>query len=352
MKNNLEIFTNYYQKKKKIINEKINNFNVKILEDNSLIKENLNYFTELNTNGKNIRGLLVLLGYELLKDDSDYAYDLALAYEVFQTSILVHDDIIDQDDIRRGKYTVTYQNKRKYSSLEKNIRNHLSNSIALCIGDYGLYLANKIISDSYQEDNNLGKILSCFNQIVLDTIKGETLETILPYESQTNEKIENSIINIYLLKTAVYTIIGPLSLGLLLAGAEKEKIEEIRIFGEKIGIAFQIQDDIIGIFSNEVEKNLATDIKENKKTLLYQEVMKTKYKEEFLNYCGKKDFNEKDIENIKEILIKSKAKENCEKKMNELYEEGEKILENISWISIDNKRLLLGFIEMLKQRKK
>ena len=352
MKNNLEIFTNYYQKKKKIINEKINNFNVKILEDNSLIKENLNYFTELNTNGKNIRGLLVLLGYELLKDDSNYAHDLALAYEVFQTSILVHDDIIDQDDLRRGKYTVTYQNKRKYSSLEKNIRNHLSNSIALCIGDYGLYLANKIISDSYQEDSNLGKILSYYNKVVLDTIKGEILEVTLPYENQTNEHLENNIYNIYLLKTAIYTISGPLSLGLLLAGAEEEKIEKIRIFGEKIGIAFQIQDDILGIFSNEVEKNLATDIKENKKTLLYQEVMKTKYKEEFLNYCGKKDFNEKDIENIKEILIKSKAKENCEKKMNELYEEGKKILENISWISIDNKRLLLGFIEMLKQRKK
>ena len=353
MKNNLEIFTNYYQKKKKIIDEELHNFNNKLLEENnSLIKENLNYFTELNTNGKNIRGLLVLLGYELLKDDSDYAIDLALAYEVFQTAIIVHDDIIDQDDIRRGKYTITYQNKRKYSSLENSNRNHLSNSIALCIGDYGLYLANTIISDSYQEDNNLGKILSCFNQIVLDTIKGEILEVTLPYENQTDEDLENNIYNIYLLKTAIYTISGPLSLGLLLAGADNKKIEEIRIFGEKIGIAFQIQDDILGIFSNEVEKNLATDIKENKKTLLYQEVMKTKYKEEFLNYCGKKDFNEKDIENIKEILIKSKAKENCEKKMNELYEEGEKILENISWISIDNKRLLLGFIEMLKQRKK
>ena len=353
MTNNNEIFANYYQKEKKIIDDKIDKLNRKLLEEtNPIIKENLNYFTDLNSNGKNIRGLLVLLGYNLLKEDNEYAIDLALAYEVFQTAILVHDDIIDQDDIRRGKCTISYRNKIKYASLKKNNKVHLSNSIALCVGDYGLYLANKIISDSYQEDSNLGKILSYYNKVVLDTIKGEILEVTLPYENQTNEHLENNIYNIYLLKTAIYTISGPLSLGLLLAGAEKEKIEEIRIFGEKIGIAFQIQDDILGIFSNEVEKNLATDIKENKKTLLYQEVMKTKYKEEFLNYCGKKDFNEKDIENIKEILIKSKAKENCEKKMNELYEEGEKILENISWISIDNKRLLLGFIEMLKQRKK
>lgn len=348
----IEAFKNYYKEAKDKIDNALIAYNNSLKDNNTFLQTNMNYFKDLNSGGKDIRGVLVTLGYNLLKEDIDYSVPLGLAYEIFQTAILVHDDIIDQDDIRRGKYTITYQNKRKYSSLENSNRNHLSNSIALCIGDYGLYLANKIISDSYQEDSNLGKILSYFNKVVLDTIKGEILEVTLPYENQTNEHLENNIYNIYLLKTAVYTISGPLSLGLLLAGAEKEKIEEIRIFGEKIGIAFQIQDDILGIFSNEVEKNLATDIKENKKTLLYQEVMKTKYKEEFLNYCGKKDFNEKDIENIKKILIKSKAKENCEKKMNELYEEGEKILENISWISIDNKRLLLGFIEMLKQRKK
>ena len=353
MTNNIEIFTNYYQKEKKVIDEKIHNFNVKILEENNpIIKENLNYFTDLNSNGKNIRGLLVLLGYNLLKVDNDYAIDLALAYEVFQTAILVHDDIIDQDDIRRGKCTISYRNKIKYASLKKNNKIHLSNSIALCVGDYGLYLANKIISDSYQEDNNLGKILSYFNQTVLDTIKGEILEVTLPYENQTDEELENNIINIYLLKTAIYTISGPLSLGLLLAGADIEKLEEIKEFGEKIGIAFQIQDDILGIFSNQMGKNLATDIKEKKKTLLYQSIMKTKYKEEFLNYYGKKDLTEKDIEKIKEIFIKSKAKENCENKMNKFYEDGVKILEQISWISKNNKRLLLGLIEMLKQRKK
>lgn len=353
MKNNIEIFTNYYQKERKTIEEKIHNFNDKILEENNpIIKENLNYFTDLNSSGKNIRGLLILLGYNLIKNDNEYAIDLALAYEVFQTAILVHDDIIDQDDIRRGKYTVNYQNKIKYTSLKNDNKIHLSNSIALCIGDYGLYLANKIISDSYQDDNNLGKILSYFNQIVLDTIKGEVLEVTLPYERQTDNDLESIIINIYLLKTAVYTISGPLSLGLLLAGADMEKIEEIREFGEKIGIAFQIQDDILGIFSNQIEKNLATDIKENKKTLLYQSVIRTEYKEEFLKYLGKKELNDKDIKKVQEILIKSKAKENCENKMNKLYHEGEKILEKMSWISKDNKKLLLGFIEMLKQRKK
>jgi len=358
MKNNIDNFTNYYQKEKQKIDYIIKQFNNKILEeDNQILKDNLNYFTDLNSNGKNIRGLLVLLGYNLLHDENDYALDLALAYEVFQTAILVHDDIIDKDDIRRGKYTITYQNKVKYSTLNtiKNL-DHISNSIALCIGDYGLYLANKIISDSYQKDMNLGKILSYFNQIVLDTIKGEILEITLPYESKKDsiliEDLENNIYNVYLLKTALYTIVGPLSLGLLLAGSDQRKIEEITEFGKKIGIAFQIQDDILGVFSEEMEKNLATDIKEKKQTLLYQSIMKTEYKEEFLNYYDKKDLNEKDIINIKELLLKSKAKEQCENKMNTFYEEGKTILDNISWIPKEKKSILIGLVEMLRKRKK
>ena len=155
-----------------------------------------------------------------------------------------------------------------------------------------------------------------------------------------------------MLKTAIYTISGPLSLGLLLAGADNKKVEEIKEFGEKIGIAFQIQDDILGIFSNQIGKNLATDIKENKKTLLYQSIMKTKYKEEFLKYFGKKELNDKDIKKVQELLIKSKSKEYCEKKMNELYQEGERLLDNISWISKKKKLLLLGFISMLRNRNK
>ena len=79
-----------------------------VLEDNPLIKENMELFSNLNTNGKLVRGVLTNLGYYLLKDNKDYANDLALAYEVFQTAILVHDDIIDQDDIRRGVNTIHF----------------------------------------------------------------------------------------------------------------------------------------------------------------------------------------------------------------------------------------------------
>ena len=94
----MDKFIKYYKKEKEILTNKINEFNNNlVIEDNKLIKDNLLLFKNLNSDGKLIRGTLVNLGYSLLKEKENYSNDLALAYEVFQTAILVHDDIIDND---------------------------------------------------------------------------------------------------------------------------------------------------------------------------------------------------------------------------------------------------------------
>ena len=87
------LFLDFYNKNKKDLEKIIIDFNNNLKEDNKLINNNLEVFKKLNSNGKLIRGILIELGYYLLSDDISYAKDLALAYEVFQTSILVHDDI-------------------------------------------------------------------------------------------------------------------------------------------------------------------------------------------------------------------------------------------------------------------
>ena len=86
---------------------------------------------------------------------------------------MVHDDIIDRDTLRRGKDTIHYANYKSYSRYSKDLDEvtNLSNSIALCMGDYGLYSANKIISSAYAKDKNLARVLNCFNDTVLNTIR-------------------------------------------------------------------------------------------------------------------------------------------------------------------------------------
>ena len=182
--NKIEKFKRYYKEVKKDLDKLINNFNKDIVkENNKILKDNLELFADLNSNGKLVRGTLVNLGYYLLKEDKEYSNYLSLAYEVFQTAILVHDDVIDNDEKRRGKDTIHYANMKKYSKYDENVRD-LGNNIAICMGNYGLYLSNQLISKNYCNDPNLGKVLNCFNDTVLKTAKGELLDVILPFYSK------------------------------------------------------------------------------------------------------------------------------------------------------------------------
>lgn len=355
----IEKFKNYYIEEKTRINLKIDEFNNNLIkEENSILKYNYDLFKNLNQDGKLVRGSLINLGYYLLNDNRTYSDNLALAYEIFQTAILVHDDIIDNDSKRRGKDTIhhaNYNKYRKYSNKTNELTN-LSNSIAICMGDYGLFQANKVISDNYKDDANLAKVLSYFNETVLKTIRGELLDVITPFESKYDiidkKELEKDIMEIYRLKTSHYTIIGPLSTGMILAGADQAKLNDIEKIGEKIGIAFQIQDDILGIYSDETGKVKGSDIKEAKQTILYSYTYNTGYKDELMKYYGKEEINDEVIEKVKDIFDVSGAKNYANHLMNKLYDEAKKELDNILWIKDEKKEILLGFIEYLKTRTK
>lgn len=357
--NNYDKFKTYYKETKESIDSKLKELNKKLLkEDNNLVKDNIELLTNLNSDGKIIRGTLVNLGYYLLKDDKDYSIDLSLAYEMFQTAILIHDDIIDNDNKRRGKDTVHYANYNKYikySNKSDEVK-HLSDSIALCTGDYGLYIANKIIIDSYKNDKKLSKVLENFNDTVLTTIKGELIDVILPFNGKNNlinpKEIEENILEIYRLKTSHYTIIGPMSVGIILAGGDNKKIKDVTSFGEKVGIAFQIQDDILGIYSDEMGKVKGSDIKEYKQTILYSYTLNTKYKDELLKYYGTDNIDEDTIKKVQNIFKESGAYDYVINKMNTMYDDSLNILDNIKWITEDKKCLLRGFVEYLRNRNK
>ncbi|MBR3210774.1 MAG: polyprenyl synthetase family protein [Bacilli bacterium] len=352
-------FKEYYLQTKEKIDQKIQEFNQEMEEESSpLLKENFEYFTNLNKDGKLVRGTLVNLGYSLLKEDTDYSLDLSLAYEVFQTGILVHDDIIDNDDTRRGKETIHFVNTKKYQKYTDNKEEakHLSDSIAICMGDYGLYEANRIISERYATCPNLGKVLSNFNRTVLTTIKGELLDVILPFQGKheliSTEDIEKNILEIYRLKTSHYTIIGPMSVGILLAGGDDNKLKDIEAFGEKVGIAFQIQDDVLGIYSSEMGKVKGSDIKEFKQTVLYSHILNTPYKDEFLEIYGNDNIDDERIEKVQDLLKKAGSYDYAIQLMNTMYDEALSLLDGYDWIKEEKKELLRGFVNYLRERNK
>src|SRR3989344_2685196 len=176
--------------------------------------------------GKRIRGVLLKLGFEIASGSPNLRNDVlrvASALEILHTAFLIHDDIMDKSEERRSQ-----------PSLYKL----LGIPQAINVGDIGLYLPIKLISEA----NFLGEVkikaINFLSEMVINTGFGQILDV-------EEDKSEIEFIRLY--KTAKYTVAGPLQMGAILAGMDPTSPEfrGIKEFGEKLGIAFQIQDDIL-----------------------------------------------------------------------------------------------------------
>ncbi len=362
---NLTEFYFLYLDRMKEINQSLIKTNKAFIkkDDNNIAKKSIEDLANMNFGGKNIRGFLISLGYNIAsKKEDNYYLPLAVAYETFETSILVHDDIIDKADIRRGKKTIHNRNKIEYNKIQSNKDNFeedkesTATAVALCAGDIGFFLSNNIIVENYSKDDNLAKLLKLYNDILIYTGKGEVIDVVLPFLEKHNSSFtskEKDIMEIYRLKTAWYTLIGPLALGLTLGGANKNTIRSIERIAEPLGIAFQIKDDILGIFanSNKIGKS-CSDIEEYKQTILYSYAINTEYKEELLKYYGKNNLSANDILKVQNIFKNSGAYDYSTKKMEDLFDESKKKIKLTKSIPQNYKNILYGFIIYLELREK
>lgn len=343
-------FTMYYKSKLKELRKEIVKYNKDIKDDNIIINNALNKFINMNNDGKFIRGCLIDLGYKLNHNDN-YSIPLSIAYETFETSILIHDDIIDNANIRRGKQTIHESYKDEFKGYEID---GTPSSLALCLGDYGLYYSNQIIATRYKKDKNLSKILTYYNDIVMKTIKGEILDVYLPFIEKSNKNNilrESDILEIYKLKTSYYTIVGPFILGMILGNNSNSKIKLFENILIDLGIAFQIKDDILGIYGSDTKigKSTSSDIEEFKQTILYSyiKIYKKEYLEELLKYYGKKN----KVKEVQQLFIESGSLEYSTNKMNYLFNKTKESINNLN-IKQNIKNILLGFITFLEIREK
>lgn len=353
--NLLEFFI-YYKTKLKEFETDLKKINKSFLEnDNPIVIDAVNKFINMNGDGKFLRGCLIDLGYKLTKSD-DYAKTLSLAYETFETSILIHDDIIDNAHLRRNKETIheTYKDEFKKYNVENDNTN---TSLALCIGDLGFFYTNEMITKKYKNDKNLAKLLSYYNNIVIKTIKGEIIDVALPFIEKNDKKHalhEEDIMEIYRLKTSWYTVVGPFILGMILGNSKAKDIETFEKVLEPLGIAFQIKDDILGIYSSKeiLGKSVYSDIEEFKQTILYSyiKINRNDLLDELLKYYGK-NITEEESKKVQKLFEDSGALEYATNKMNEMFNE---VYANIKSMDIKEytKNILLGLILFLRLREK
>lgn len=357
-------FMQFYLTAHSRLSDKMACYNAEIRDETEPhIRECVQELTRMNTGGKYIRGTLSNLGYHIFaSEDISYSDALAISFELFQTAILIHDDIIDHASFRRNQETIPLSYCSRWKAKRQQTKGEdmldVANSLAICAGDYGMYLTNQKLLSSYENDHNLGKLLIYFNQVMLKTIKGEIIDVVLPFEEKyqlsDNENIFDSIAEIYRLKTAWYTLIGPLCAGAILAGCQETELHELEKFAEEIGIAFQIKDDILGIFADTetLGKNVGSDISEFKQTILYAYVRTSdEYYDQLMDYYGR-SINKEELIMVQEIFRASGALQFAEEKMDEHFFVAKRVLDNITYIPSSKKDILYGLLIYMKYRHK
>jgi geranylgeranyl diphosphate synthase, type II len=210
--------------------------------------EPVNYIMELG--GKRMRPVLALMGYHLFREDYSPALPLAYALEIFHNFSLVHDDIMDAAPLRRNQQTV----HMKWNT-----------NLAILAGDVMLIKAYDYLLQ-LPEKEHVVPIISAFNRVAREVCEGQQMD--MNFELRKDVSIAEYIRMIEL-KTSVL-VGGALEMAGLAAGASEADVQRLYQFGRNIGIAFQIQDDLLDAFGEtaEVGKQIGGDILQNKKTWL------------------------------------------------------------------------------------
>lgn len=203
----------------------------------------------LSLGGKRLRPALALMSYKIFKPDFDKILVPALSIEVFHNFTLMHDDIMDEAPLRRGKTTV----HEKWNT-----------NIAILSGDVMLVKAYELLAES--ESQYLKEVLQKFNTCAAEVCEGQQFD--MNFETEDVVHVDEYI-NMIRLKTAV--LLGfALELGAILAGASKEDAKHLNNFGQYVGIGFQLKDDLLDVYGDAEKfgKQVGGDILCNKKTFL------------------------------------------------------------------------------------
>ncbi|MCG8475284.1 MAG: polyprenyl synthetase family protein [Cytophagales bacterium] len=286
--------------------------------------------------GKRLRPLLVALAYKLFKEDYQRILTPALAVEVFHNFTLVHDDIMDNAPLRRGRQTV-------HEKWDENI--------AILSGDVMMIK----VYDFFLKANtgNLAELLRTFNHCAAEVCEGQQKD--VNFESR--EKVsEEEYLDMIRQKTAV--LLGfSLELGALLAEAEEADRKKLYEFGVNIGIGFQLMDDLLDVYADQAKfgKQVGGDIIENKKTFLLINALQKAEGEDLKElrfWLEKKEFDkEEKVAAVRGIYNRLGIRELTEAKMNAFFDKGFIAFDQVK-VSDERKAVLKAFANGLLKREK
>lgn len=287
----------------------------------------------LSIGGKRIRPVLMLMGYNLYKDDVDSIINNAIALETYHNFTLLHDDLMDKSDLRRGNPTV-------HKKWDENT--------AILSGDTMLILAYQLFNKGVQNS----EALSTFIEATLGVCEGQQYD--MDFEKRA-DVTEAEYMEMIRLKTSLLLACA-LKIGAILGGASQEDADHLYEFGEKMGLAFQLQDDLLDVYGDTkvFQKKLGGDIVENKKTFMLINALQlanAEQKQELDKWISATDFNAEEkiaaVTHIYNILGIDKL---AQKKIEELFAVSLNCLDKVN-VEDSKKTELRAFANKLLGRK-
>jgi geranylgeranyl diphosphate synthase type II len=267
---------------------------------------------EANTvGGKRFRPRMVFAAYEALGGtDFEAAACVGAAFELLHTALIVHDDVIDRDFVRRGAPNLagTYRDRVLAEGGSDAVAEHRGISAAVIAGDLALFNAYRLIDRSGVGDVVRGRLVEVMDDALFASAAGELIDVDFSFAPDVPRV--DDILAMERLKTAVYSFECPLQAGAILAGAPEETVATLGDFGREIGIAYQIVDDLLGVFGTEAETGKTTigDLREGKRTVLIAYATSAPGWDELAPLFGSPDLTETQAQRLRDHLTGCGAK--------------------------------------------
>jgi geranylgeranyl diphosphate synthase type I len=292
--------------------------------------------------GKRLRAALVGAGFEAFSGGGGWGpcEPAMLAIELLQTYLLIHDDWMDADDVRRGGPTVHVALRARLGSEP------LGDAAAVLAGDLASAYAQEALLESSLAPERVLRAARVFARVQAEVVTGQLAEMCASRVGRASPNVET----IHALKTASYTVTGPLLLGAVLGGADEAQAAELERFGRPLGVAFQLRDDLLGVFGDPsaTGKPIWNDIRQGKRTALIEE-LRGEAPAALARALGNPAASHEDLEAVVRAMESSGARLRVESRVRELCGDARRALEALV-ISARGRRLLFGAVAALGER--
>jgi geranylgeranyl diphosphate synthase type II len=261
--------------------------------------------------GKRFRPRMVLTAHRMLGgSDPQQAALVGAAFELLHTGFLIHDDVIDRDFVRRGIPNVSgrYRAIAEAAGMGEEDARHIGFSAGVIAGDLAISHAHRLL-DGVDDAATRERLNGILTESVFASAAGELFDVeavLAPRMPQLEDILQTAR-----LKTAVYSFEGPLQAGAVLAGADDDAVDCLGRFGRDAGIAFQITDDLLGVFGNETRTGKTNwgDLREGKRTALMSFAAAGPAWEQISPLVGSPDMSASDADYVRRVLVDSGARD-------------------------------------------